>query len=59
MFDDANRLMTDDELKAFEARLRTMGDREVIEAYEAATGTFDDPAMAAAADEMQRRHLDY
>ncbi|WP_375292303.1 hypothetical protein [Sphingomonas melonis] len=39
--------------------LRAMSDREVVEAYEAASAAYDEPAMDAAADEMQRRNLDY
>lgn len=56
---DADRVMTAWKLQAFKEALRSMGDAQVIEAYEAATSTIDDAAMTIAADEMQRRHLDY
>lgn len=39
--------------------LRAMSDREVIKACEVASEAYDEPAMEAAADEMQRRDLDF
>lgn len=39
--------------------LRVMSDREVLQACEAASEAYDEPAMHAAADQMQRRDLDH
>lgn len=43
--------------KAFRAALAGMSDKEVVAAYEAAEGV--GPKGDAAADEMERRNLDY
>lgn len=52
-------IITPEERESYKQGLHLGSDQWVIRCYEMASEVFDEDAMALAADEMQRRNLDF
>lgn len=56
---DMSTLNTPEEAEAYVQGLKLGSDQWVVRCYEIAIEAFDEDAMTLAADEMQRRNLDF